>query len=44
VVGVAARLDNRVGIDNDEQGRPVLVCRDLRELWSALWPRFQHFD
>jgi hypothetical protein len=41
---VAARLDNGVGIDNEEQGRPVVVCHDLREPWSTLWPRFRHFD
>jgi 4-amino-4-deoxy-L-arabinose transferase-like glycosyltransferase len=41
---VSARLDNGVGIDNEEQGRPVVVCRDLRESWSTLWPRFRHVD
>jgi hypothetical protein len=41
---VAARLDNGVGVDNEEQGRPVAVCRDRRGSWRTLWPDFQHYD
>jgi hypothetical protein len=33
-----ARVDNRVGLDNDEQGRPVWVLRDRRADWSQIWP------
>jgi 4-amino-4-deoxy-L-arabinose transferase-like glycosyltransferase len=36
-------LDNGVGIDNEEQGRPVSLCRGLRQPWTVLWPRFQHY-
>ena len=41
---VVARLDNGVGVDNEEQGAPVALCRDPRMPWSALWPRFRHLD
>ncbi len=39
---VRARLDNGVGLDSDEQGAPVTVCRGLRAPWSQLWPRLRH--
>ena len=41
---IRARLDNRVGVDNEEQGRPIAVCRDLAGGWRANWPRFHHLD
>lgn len=37
-------LDNGVGIDNEEQGLPIRVCRGPRGSWRELWPAFQHFD
>jgi 4-amino-4-deoxy-L-arabinose transferase-like glycosyltransferase len=37
-------LDNGVGVDNEEQGRPILVCRGRTAPWAALWPGFQHYD
>jgi len=39
-----ARLDNGVGVDNEEQGRPVRVCRSPRAHWRTLWSDFQHYD
>ena len=33
-----ATIDNRVDLDNAEQGRPVFVCTGLRQSWAALWP------
>jgi 4-amino-4-deoxy-L-arabinose transferase-like glycosyltransferase len=41
---VAARLDNCVGVDNEEQGAPVAICRDPVLPWSQLWPRLAHLD
>jgi len=41
---VVARLDNGVGVDNEEQAAPVAVCRDPVEPWRQLWPRFHHLD
>jgi hypothetical protein len=40
----AGELDNRAGVDNEEQGVPIRVCRGPREPWPALWPAFQHYD
>ncbi len=40
----AGTMDDRVGVDNEEQGRPIDVCRDPRQTWSAMWQRFQHYD
>lgn len=41
---VGARLDNGLGVDNEEQGQPVAVCRGPVAPWHALWPRFRHLD
>ena len=37
----AGRIDNGLGIDNDEQGEPIAVCRDRRAEWAQLWPQVQ---
>ncbi|MEU6248674.1 glycosyltransferase family 39 protein [Glycomyces sp. NPDC047010] len=39
-----AELDNGVGVDNEEQGAPVVVCSGLRETWDEVWPDFQRFS
>jgi 4-amino-4-deoxy-L-arabinose transferase-like glycosyltransferase len=41
---LAGRLDNGLGVDNEEQGNPIVVCRDQRQPWRDLWPRLQHFN
>ncbi|MEV0839077.1 glycosyltransferase family 39 protein [Actinocatenispora sera] len=41
---VRARLDNGVGVDNEEQGRAVLFCTGRTAAWPALWPRLHHLD
>ncbi len=41
---VGQRLDNGVGVDNEEQGEPVAVCRGPRFGWDVMWPAFQHYD
>jgi hypothetical protein len=33
-----AHIDNRLGIDNNEQGAPVTVCTGLRAPWTTIWP------
>jgi 4-amino-4-deoxy-L-arabinose transferase-like glycosyltransferase len=38
-----ARIDDGVGLDNDEQGEPVLVCR-VAGSWRALWPKLRHYN
>jgi hypothetical protein len=37
-------LDNRVGVDNEEQGQEILVCSPPAAGWRGLWPAFAHFD
>ena len=37
-----ASIDNRVGLDNEEQGRPVWLCTGQRVPWSQLWPSVVH--
>ena len=39
---VRARIDNSEGIDNDEQGSPVMVCRGPLRPWSEEWPDLRH--
>jgi hypothetical protein len=41
---VVGRLDNGVGVDNEEQGEPVAVCRDPRLPWPQLWEELHHLD
>ncbi len=41
---VRARLDNGVGVDNEEQGLPIAVCTGPTAPWSVLWPRLHHLD
>ncbi len=37
----AARIDNGVGLDNDEQGTPVWICRDRLAPWAQVWPQLR---
>jgi len=41
---VRARLDDGVGVDNEEQGQPVAVCSGPTAPWTVLWPRLHHLD
>jgi hypothetical protein len=38
-----ARIDDGVGLNNDEQDGPVLFCRTTAP-WPALWPGLRHFN
>jgi hypothetical protein len=38
-----ARIDNGVGLDNDEQGLPVMLCHPSAA-WSTLWPHLRHYN
>jgi Dolichyl-phosphate-mannose-protein mannosyltransferase len=40
-VELAARIDNGVGVENDEQGEAVWLVRDQRVPWPELWPRLR---
>jgi 4-amino-4-deoxy-L-arabinose transferase-like glycosyltransferase len=37
-----ARIDNKAGVDNQEQGRSVFLCDGPRRPWSELWPKLRH--
>ena len=39
-----AVMDNDVGVDNEEQGSVVALCRVPSTGWAALWPSLQHYD
>jgi hypothetical protein len=41
---VVARLDNEVGVDNEEQGEPIAVCRNPIGGWATVWPDVRHED
>ena len=41
---VRARLDNGVGVGNEEQGLPIAVCTGPTAPWAVLWPRLHHLD
>ncbi|MGI8506492.1 MAG: glycosyltransferase family 39 protein [Solirubrobacteraceae bacterium] len=38
-----ATVNNRVGLNNQEQGLPVMLCRATAP-WPTLWPRLRHYD
>jgi hypothetical protein len=39
---LAARVDNGLGLDNEEQGHPIWVCRQVRRPWAQMWPDLRH--
>jgi hypothetical protein len=40
----AGTVDNGVGVDNEEQGGPIWVCRDPVAPWAQLWPALKHYE
>ena len=40
----AATIDNRVDVDNEEQGGSIFVCERPRRPWAELWPDLAHLD
>jgi hypothetical protein len=36
------RVDNGIGLDNEEQGAGVWVCRGRPRPWAELWPNLRH--
>ena len=37
-------LDNELGVDNEEQGHGIWVCRDPRAPLPEMWRGFRHYD
>ncbi|QFU89000.1 glycosyltransferase family 39 protein [Amycolatopsis sp. YIM 10] len=40
----AGTVDNGLGVDNEEQGTPLWICRDPVQPWSRLWPEFRNYE
>ena len=38
-----AHIDDGVGLDNDEQGLPVMLCNPAAA-WATLWPHLRHYN
>jgi hypothetical protein len=41
---VVGLLDNHVGVESEEQGRTIGICRGRALSWAELWPEFKHYD
>jgi hypothetical protein len=39
-----ATIGNSAGVDNEEQGQSIWLCRQPLRPWSEMWPEFQHYD
>ncbi|MDE3193237.1 MAG: glycosyltransferase family 39 protein [Chloroflexota bacterium] len=39
-----SRVDNGYGVQNQEQGAPITVCRQVPSSWSEVWPLYRHLD
>jgi hypothetical protein len=42
-VHLAARLDNRVDVDDDEQEASIRTCRGRSAPWPLVWNRLRHY-
>jgi hypothetical protein len=40
---ILGRVDNHVGLDNDEQHGPIMLCRTA-QVWTRMWPRLVHYN
>ena len=40
----AGRLDNGLGVDTEEQGQPIAVCRGPVGGWATVWPALRHLS
>lgn len=40
---ILAVVNNRVGLANQEQGLPIMLCQTTAA-WKVLWPRLRHYD
>jgi len=41
---VAGRIANRAHVENQEQGRPVMVCAGPLTSWAQAWPALRRLD
>lgn len=42
-VHLATKLNNHVGVDDDEQGNPVWICSQRLAAWSWIWPKLRDY-
>jgi hypothetical protein len=42
-VRLVGRVHNPWGVANDEEGVPLWLCRQQRQPWPAIWPRFKSY-
>ncbi len=40
---ILAKVNNGVGLNNQEQGNPIMLCRPTAS-WQVLWRRLRHYD
>ena len=40
----AGHLENGLGVDDDEESQPIVICRGPLKPWSILWPELRHYD
>jgi hypothetical protein len=40
---VEGRIDNGIGVPNEEQGQAIWVCRNQRAHWTTIWPDMKHY-
>ena len=38
-----ATIHNTYGVQNDEEGAPVWLCRDQLMPWPRIWPQFRSY-
>ena len=41
---LAGRIANAYGVDNQERGAPIWLCRQQRGSWGELWPSVKHYN
>jgi 4-amino-4-deoxy-L-arabinose transferase-like glycosyltransferase len=39
---LTARIASKDGVDNDEDGAPILLCERVRSTWRNEWPHLRH--
>ena len=42
-IRLSTHLDNHLGVKDDEQGKPVWICTEIRGSWKTVWPKLRDF-
>ena len=43
-VTLVQRFHNSQGVENDEDGTSIWLCRNQKKPWPAIWGQFRHYD